>query len=124
MKQPDFVSDDHDVILMSGEREAEAFIASNRVVICFFTAPACSVCHAVKPRLIELAKRYQLPVMLVSVDQYVAHAAERLIFTVPKVLIVHKGREISRESRYINFEHLERTMSLITNQPLWHNINT
>lgn len=112
-KQTDF-PDDNGVIRMTSERQADDLITAHPLLICFFTAPGCSVCHAVKPRLIELAKRHGSPLLLVSVAEHVAFSAQRLVFTVPTVLILNNGREISRESRFISFDQLERTMTSVT----------
>ena len=106
--------DDNGVIQMTSEQQADELITSHPLLVCFFTAPACSVCHAVKPRLIEMAKRHRSPLLMVSVDEHVAFSAQRLVFTVPTVLVLNNGREIDRESRFIDFEQLERTLTSVS----------
>jgi hypothetical protein len=51
--------------------------------------------------------------LLAAIDETTAFSAQRLVFTIPTVLILFQGREVARESRFINFEQLERTLSLL-----------
>lgn len=76
-----------------------------------FSAQACSVCHAVKPRLIELADKYDIPYKLIDTQNELEFASQLLVFTVPTVLLMMDGREIRRESRFIDFAGLEKTVA-------------
>jgi len=109
---------DHEIglmlIPMTSLAHAEKVLNEHDALILYFTAPGCNVCQAVKPRIIELAEKYRVPVLLSSIDEHVEFSAQRLVFTIPTVLIMYQGREIGRESRFIDFDQLERTISLMT----------
>lgn len=92
--------------LMTSEEQAES-----ELELIIFSTDTCSVCHAVKPRLLQLADKYSIPVRLVDTQSELEFASQLLVFTVPTVLLMLDGREISRESRFIDFTALERVMS-------------
>lgn len=81
------------------------------LVLLIFSAQACSVCHAVKPRLIDLADKYNIPYRLIDTENELKFASQLLVFTVPTVLLMMDGREIRRESRFIDFTGLEKTIA-------------
>lgn len=92
--------------LMTSDEQAES-----ELELIIFSTDTCSVCHAVKPRLLQLADKYRIPVRLVDTQSELEFASQLLVFTVPTVLLMLGGREISRESRFIDFTALERVMS-------------
>lgn len=98
---------------MNSVDQAEEMLNQHETAIVYFTAPGCSVCQAVKPRIIQLAEQFNVPMLLSSIDQHVAFSAQQLVFTVPTVLVMYQGREICRESRFIDFSRLERTLQFI-----------
>ncbi len=61
--------------------------------------------------MLQLADKYSIPVRLVDTQSELEFASQLLVFTVPTVLLMLGGREISRESRFIDFTALERVMS-------------
>lgn len=81
-----------------------------------FSTESCSVCHAVKPRLIDLCKRYQLTYRLIDTEKQLDFAAQHLVFTVPTVLLIKDGKEFARESRFIDFEKLEKNIKMAMQQ--------
>ena len=98
---------------MINREQADQLIKEREALLIFFTAAGCNVCLAVKPRIIELAARHHVPILLISTDEQIEFSAQRLVFTVPTVLLFYQGREIGRESRFINFDQLARTLSQI-----------
>lgn len=101
------------LIPVTSLEQAEAVMRAHEAVILYFTAAGCNVCQAVKPRVIALSQQYRVPMLLAAIDETTAFSAQRLVFTIPTVLILFQGREVARESRFINFEQLERTLSLL-----------
>lgn len=85
--------------------------STDPIELLIFSAQACSVCHSVKPRLIELADKYDIPYKLIDTQNELEFASQLLVFTVPTVLLMMDGREIRRESRFIDFAGLEKTMA-------------
>ena len=91
----------------------EAQIHATPKLLVHFSSPSCSVCHAVLPRLEILAASFGWPVVDISIDTHPEIAAQRLVFTVPTVLVLSEGKEMLRESRFIGFDRIERILSLM-----------
>lgn len=98
---------------MTDESQADLFAAENSLALVYFSLPECGVCHAVQPRLLALAEQFGIPVLMVSIHRQIAYSAQHLVFTAPTVLVYYEGREIGRESRFINFRQLAHTLSAV-----------
>lgn len=91
----------------------EAQIAALPKLLIHFSAPSCNVCTAVGPRVEALATEYGWPVADINVETHLEVAAQRLVFTVPTVLLLQNGKELLRESRFIAYDKIERLMTLM-----------
>lgn len=85
-----------------------------KIELIYFSADQCSVCHAVWPRIKKLAEDYDIPLRKIQTEQEIEFSAQNLVFTVPTVLLFFEGREVQRESRFIDFDSLERQLSIMT----------
>jgi thioredoxin-like negative regulator of GroEL len=95
---------------MQSLNEIESLISSNPAVMVYFSSPACNVCHALKPKLIDAIninfKEFKIISIDISVQQEVApHYG---VFTVPTVLIFLDGKEFLRKSRNMSVEEVIR----------------
>lgn len=86
---------------------------SEEPFVVYFSSQHCAVCQAVLPRLRELAAEYSIKLVSIDVAQNSESAGQLLVFTVPTVLLMQAGKEILRESRFIDFARIERTLSLM-----------
>ena len=93
--------------------QIEAQIATLPKLLIHFSAPSCNVCTAVGPRVEALAEEYGWPVADINVETHMEVAAQRLVFTVPTVLLLSEGTEMLRESRFIAYDKIERLMTLM-----------
>lgn len=93
-------------------------IAEEEQVILYFSSRDCNVCDAVFPRLMNLVNDYPIKVVKINIDEHVEIAGQLLIFTVPTILVMYDGREILRESRFIDLQKVERTLFLIKDEIL------
>jgi len=89
------------------------FMAEEEQVILYFSSRDCNVCHAVFPKVMNLVNNHPIKVVKLNIDEHVEIAGQLLVFTVPTILMIYEGREILRESRFIDFEKVERTLLLI-----------
>lgn len=94
----------------------EEQIAAAPRIILQFSSTSCSVCHAVLPRIQEIGRSYGWPVADISVDEHPRIAAQRLIFSVPTVLVLDHGKELLRESRFIAFDRIERILGQLSEE--------
>lgn len=83
--------------------------AENPISLFLFKIQSCSVCAAVAPRIEALL--HDLP----GVSGYAVWAdlqpkirGRMLVFSAPTVILFKDGREIHRQSRFIDFEELKR----------------
>lgn len=79
----------------------ENTIKNNLAVMVYFSAPACNVCHALKPKLMAALdnnfKEFKVESVDISVDVDIApHFG---VYTAPTVLIFLDGKEFLRKSR-------------------------
>jgi thioredoxin-like negative regulator of GroEL len=92
--------------------DLESRLAGQSHIVLHFSSPPCGVCHVTLPRVEALANDYGWPVIDISIAKHPAVAGQRLVFTVPTVLVLLEGREILRESRFIDFDRLARILEL------------
>lgn len=75
----------------------------------------CTVCKPVHARLTDLMKRFpDIPSYQIDVEHVEAFRGQHLVFTVPTILIFEAGKEILRESRFVDFGRIERLLDLYT----------
>ncbi|MCK9453897.1 MAG: thioredoxin family protein [Sulfurimonas sp.] len=81
--------------------EIKKEIEENPAVLLYFSAPTCSVCHALKPKLLDAIKSNFGEFKIISVDTSIEQevAAHFSVFATPTVLVFLGGREFLRKSR-------------------------
>ncbi|MDD2458714.1 MAG: thioredoxin family protein [Eubacteriales bacterium] len=89
-----------------------AFARESRLLV-HFSSPTCSVCHSTLPQLIQVAQDHQVPVVDINIDTHPEVAAQRLVFTVPTILVLAEGKEMLRESRFIGYDRIDRLLGLM-----------
>jgi len=75
----------------------------------------CKVCHAVSARMEAILRSYPgFSAYEVELETVPLFQGQELIYTVPTVTIYHEGKEILRESRFIDFDRITRMLDLLT----------
>jgi thiol-disulfide isomerase/thioredoxin len=75
----------------------------------------CSVCKPVLARLTQLLTKFpDVPAYQIDVERIETFRGQHLVFTVPTVMIFELGKEILRESRFVDFAKIERLLELYT----------
>ncbi len=87
----------------------ETLLANNDAVLAYFSTEMCSVCHVLKPKVVDLvAKSFPLMKMVfVESDKSPELAAAYRIFTAPTVLVFFAGRETIRKVRAFGVDELK-----------------
>lgn len=84
------------------------FIKENKFVMLYFSSEGCNVCDDILPRLKELLKKHSKIVNgQVEIQNMPSVASVFGVFTIPTIIIYLEGKEIVRQSRYINFLELK-----------------
>ncbi|WP_425803428.1 thioredoxin family protein [Desulfitobacterium sp. Sab5] len=99
--------------MIKSREQYEELISKQDPVMLYFSSQNCNVCHAVLPEVLELVEEYPVEVAQIKVDELPEIAGQSLVFTVPTILMMYEGREILRESRFIDFATLEKTLGLL-----------
>lgn len=93
--------------------QVKAKIALDNAVIIAKTQ-GCNVCMPVTLRLSEMIKAYPtIPVSEVYIEDVPEFRGQHLVFTVPTIIVFFEGKEIHRESRFIDWEKLDSILSKI-----------
>ena len=74
----------------------------------------CSVCQNMVPFLKERVPHYDdLNVIELYMDDHDELRGKFMIFTVPTVMFYHEGKELLRESRFINPDKINRLIEMM-----------
>lgn len=78
---------------------------------------ACAVCKPVLARLETLMNRYPtVSAYQIDIERVDAFRGQHLVFTVPTVMVFEQGKEILRESRFVDFQRIERLLEIYTRE--------
>lgn len=89
------------------------FKMNQKPFIMFFYTEDCGVCHALLPRLKNLIEDYDIEMIEIDAIKYPAISGQHQVFTVPTMLVWSEGREVLRESRFFNFDKINRTLEFM-----------
>ena len=85
---------------------------SNPFTLFIIKTKTCSTCAMITPHLKnQLVYLDRFPVYEIFVDEFEAFRGEYVVFSVPTVLIFSEGKEILRESRFINTHKVNRLIT-------------
>ena len=99
--------------------EFELLLAENDAVLAYFSTEICSVCHVLKPKVIEMGSESfpKMKMVYIESDKLPELAAQNRVFTAPTVVVFFAGRETIRKSRAFGVDELrseiERPYSLM-----------
>ena len=85
-------------------------IQENMAVMVYFSAPTCSVCHALKPKLLEALEKnfdaFKVESVDISVEEDIAPYFG--VYTIPTVLIFLDSKEFLRKARHMSVDEVIR----------------
>ncbi|MBI9010062.1 MAG: thioredoxin family protein [Tenericutes bacterium] len=88
-------------------------ISKQDLIIIIAKTKTCTVCHPITNKLIEFMNDYEtIPYYELYLEDVELFQGQQLVFTVPTVLVFSEGKEILRESRFIDFAKIERLFNL------------
>lgn len=112
-----------DMDLLKNEMDMDSLKSSMEgsvPLLLYFSAEPCTVCHAMLPKLqktlmemrdAEEGRDYHL--VVIESEKHPEICGQLLVFTVPTLLIFWEGREVLRESRFIDLNQIKRILSQI-----------
>jgi len=97
--------------IMSYEEFVEA--SNKELIILIAKTKGCVVCKPITNKLMEFMQQYpSIPMYQVYLEDVSLFQGQHLVFTVPTILVFSEGKEILRESRFINFEKIQRLFDI------------
>lgn len=91
--------------------QLKQFIVEEEQVILYFSSKDCNVCQAIFPKLMNLVNDYSIRVIKVDINTHLEIAGQLSVFTVPTILMMYEGREVLRESRFIDLQKVKRMLN-------------
>lgn len=74
----------------------------------------CSICQNIIPYIKERVHAFEtLNLIELYLDDHDELRGKFMIFTVPTVMLYHEGKEILRESRFINTDKINRLIEMM-----------
>ena len=88
--------------------EFDQVLAENEAVLAYFSTDTCSVCHVLKPKVIEMVSGAfpKMAMVFVESNQLPELAAQYRVFIAPTVVVFFAGRETIRKSRAFGVDEL------------------
>lgn len=88
-------------------------IINSELTVIIAKTKTCNVCVPISHKLEEFMKDYpKISVFQIYLEDVLEFQGQQLIFTVPTIVIYSEGKEILRESRFIDFEKIERVLNI------------
>jgi thiol-disulfide isomerase/thioredoxin len=83
-------------------------LAEHDAVLAYFSTETCSVCHVLKPKVIEMVSDSfpKMKMVFIESDKLPELAARNRVFTAPTVVVFFAGRETIRKSRAFGVDEL------------------
>lgn len=91
-------------------------IINKEFVMIIAKSHTCTACQTIGNMLQTNVKNLEdIKIYNIYIDDLDQFRGDFLVFSVPTVLIFSNGKELLRESRYINYSKIERLIELYTN---------
>ena len=104
----------NDVIILENESQYHRMMEEHETFLMYFTTPDCGVCKVLYPKLLNEIEDFSYPLLKIDASTFTELSGQYLVFAVPTVLIIHQQKEVLRESRYIDFNKINRLLNLLT----------
>ncbi len=96
------------------EKDYNKFLAENEFVGVYYSSHKCGVCNTMKPQVLEVFKKNNVKLSEIVVNEHRELAAQQLIMTSPTVVFYENGKELFRESGFVDLHKIDRNLGMIT----------
>ena len=95
-------------------KNSEDFFSTHsegKAVVLYLTTQDCNVCEVIRPQVETVLESYtDIPAFYVDSSQFPEVAAQNMVFTVPTLLVLYRGRELFKQSRMIQVSQFKQAM--------------
>lgn len=89
--------------------DIEEVISKNRICLFYIKAPDCGVCNIMFSKVEQLVENYpRLLSFYTDITEEPLIASRFLVYAGPTALLILEGKEVYRNSRFIDLEELKR----------------
>jgi len=96
------------------EKDYQDFLDINEFVGVYYSSHKCGVCNTMKPQVLGVFESNNVKLAEIVVNENRELAAQQLIMTSPTVVFYEKGKELFRESGFIDLQKIDRNLGMIT----------
>jgi thioredoxin-related protein len=93
--------------------EYQQFLNTNEYCGVYYSSEQCGVCNSMKPRVYSVYQNAGMSIKEVSLNQFRELAGQQLILKSPTVILYENGKEILRDSGFIDLNRISRNLELI-----------
>ena len=95
------------------ETELSLHLASDKIVLGYFSHDRCNVCKVLLPKIKELIENHfqKTTLLYCNIEHSPELAAQNTVFTAPAIIIFVEGKEYVRFSRNIGLDQLKQAIS-------------
>ena len=86
-------------------------INNNKLVLIYAKSYNCAVCDVLLPKVEERVNRNQVLGALVVIDDVPEFSGQYTVYSVPTVLIFFSGKEVFRQSGFIQVNDIEKELA-------------
>lgn len=89
-------------------KELHDKLKTEPALVLYFSSPSCSVCHVLRPKLMEALEKAYPSIVRCHADISLTPeiAAEFQVFSAPTIIVFFEGREFIRKGRAVSVEGL------------------
>ncbi|MDF1880923.1 thioredoxin family protein [Sulfurimonas sp. MAG313] len=88
--------------------ELNSKLSEEMAMVLYFSSPSCSVCHVLRPKLMQALEKYYPEIGRYHADIALTPeiAAEFQIFSAPSIIVFLEGKEFIRKGRAMSVDGL------------------
>lgn len=91
----------------------QQFLDANEYCGVYYSSEQCGVCNTMKPKIFSIYQEVGMPIRELSIIKFRELAAQQLILKSPTIILYEKGKEILRDSGFIDLSKISRNLNLI-----------
>lgn len=91
---------------LTDEAALDSLVADGALTVAYFSTPTCNVCTVLRPKVEALLRDRGIPGAYIDTTLLPETAGQRMVFSVPTVLVLADGREAQRYGRHFSVHAL------------------
>ena len=98
---------------IASENDYKKYLLDNKFAGVYYSSQQCGVCNTMKPQVENVFNNNKAKLVEIVVNEHPSLTAQQLIMTSPTVIFYEKGKEIFRESGFVDLKKMDRNLKMI-----------